>query len=292
MRNYRLIDEREFRELERLYPITTNRELSKRFNISVDAIQDRFAKVYGWKKDASIQQGNRGGKSLTDVQERWIVRHYQHTKNVDILDRFGIGESTLHRVARKHGLKKSRQFMKKVQANASSEAKKACEAFGLYDELAERMREELKRQYAEKQGSLYDKGFKKGESNKTRLGKKKFEATMKKVQESRRETIRKERRRIIFGLEQKTKIRLHIGGYDERQRKKTCHRYLFRRRGYIVERGSNTIYYDEQTSRSTQMEANAPLYGLTIRQYIYDNDEETDYTLQKEEQQQEPDTRI
>lgn len=48
MRNYRTLDEAEFRELERLYPTTTNRELSKRFNISVDAIQDRFAKVHGY----------------------------------------------------------------------------------------------------------------------------------------------------------------------------------------------------------------------------------------------------
>ena len=34
MRNYRTLDEAEFRELERLYPTTTNRELSKMFNIS------------------------------------------------------------------------------------------------------------------------------------------------------------------------------------------------------------------------------------------------------------------
>ena len=34
MRNYRMLDEAEFRELERLYPTTTNRELSKMFNKS------------------------------------------------------------------------------------------------------------------------------------------------------------------------------------------------------------------------------------------------------------------
>ncbi|MBP3245572.1 MAG: hypothetical protein J6M59_10795 [Bacteroidaceae bacterium] len=124
------------------------------------------------------------------------------------------------------------------------------------------------------------------------MGRKKFEETMRKAQETRRQTVKRERRRLIFGLEQRTKMKLHINGFDERQRRKTSHRYLFKKRGYIVERGGNVMYWDENTSRSTQMEANAPLYGLTIRQYIYDNDEETDYTLQKEEQQQEPDTRI
>ena len=267
MRNYRTLDEAEFRELERLYPTTTNRELSKRFNISVDAIQDRFAKVHGWKKSGAIYAGNRGGKSLTDKQVQWIVNHYQHTKNNDILDKFGIGESTLHRIARKHGLKKSRQFMKKVQAEVTSEAHKACETFGLYDELAERMREECNRQYAAKEGVLYRTSFKPGESNKTRLSPKRFAETIQKIHEHRRQTIKSERRRLIFGMEQRTKMKLHIGGFDERQRKKTCHRHLFRKHGYIVERGGNTIYYDEQTKRSPQMEANAPLYGLKIKAY-------------------------
>ncbi len=137
-----MLDEAEFRELERLYPTTTNRELSKMFNISIDAIQDRFAKVHGWKKSAAVKQGNRGGRTLEEKEVKWIVNHYQHTKNRVILDKFGIGESSLHRIARKFGLKKSRQFMKKVQAEVTAEAHQACEAFGLYDDLAERMREE------------------------------------------------------------------------------------------------------------------------------------------------------
>lgn len=263
MRNYRTLDEAEFRELERLYPTTTNRELSKMFNISVDAIQDRFAKVHGWKKDPSIYAGNRGGKSLTDKQVKWIVNHYQHTKNNDILKKFGIGESTLHRIARKHGLKKSRQFMKKMQAEVTEEARKTCEAFGLYDELAERMQKEMTEAYKHGRRSF----FRKGESNKDRLGKKRFAETIRKIQESRNKTIKSERRRLVFGMEQRTKMKLHINGYDDRQRKKTCHRHLFRKKGYIVERGGDTIYYDEQTRRSPQMEANAPLYGLKIKAY-------------------------
>lgn len=265
MRNYRMLDEAEFRELERLYPTTTNRELSKMFNISIDAIQDRFAKVHGWKKSAAVKQGNRGGRTLDEKEVKWIVNHYQHTKNKDILEKFGIGESSLHRIARKYGLKKSRQFMKKVQAEVTAEAHKACETFGLYDDLAERMREECKRQYAAKEGVLYRTSFKPGESNKTRLSPKRFAETIQKIHEHRRQTIKSERRRLIFGMEQRTKMKLHINGYDDRQRKKSCHRHLFRRKGYIVERGSSTVYWNERTERSEQMEASAPLYGLEIK---------------------------
>ena len=36
-RNYRELTDEEIRQLEELYPVTTNRELSRRFGISVDA---------------------------------------------------------------------------------------------------------------------------------------------------------------------------------------------------------------------------------------------------------------
>jgi hypothetical protein len=44
----------------------------------------------------------------------------------------------------------------------------------------------------------------------------------------------------------------------------TEHRYLFRQKNYIVEHGSNDIYYDEETNMSEVMEASAHLYGFKI----------------------------
>lgn len=62
MRNYRDLSPSELNELISLYPTTTNRELSRRFDISVDAIQDHIAAVYGLKKDRkAVMVGNRGG---------------------------------------------------------------------------------------------------------------------------------------------------------------------------------------------------------------------------------------
>ena len=263
MRNYRTLTADELQELERLYPVTTNRELVKKFGISIDAIQDFIARPRGWKKDyKAVHIGNRGGKSLTEEETQWIVRHYQHTKNSDIMEKFGIGESQLHRIARKYGLKKSRQQMKKMQANATEAARVVCRRYGLYEELAQRMKEKLTEMSA--RGERIPGSFAPGVTNIMRLGKKRNDERIEKVRASLNETIRKERMRIHFGLPQATKLNLTYDGYNDYHRKKATHRHLFRRHGYIVEWGSDEIYYDEETERRPIMEANAHKYGLKV----------------------------
>ena len=139
-RNYRELSTAEVGEIARLYPVTTNREIARMYDISVDALQDYLAYPNGWTKDRkAVLIGNRGGQSLTDKQVQWIVKHYQHTKNDDIMAKFGIGESTLHRIARKYGLKKSRQQQRKTQRNATCHAHEACRKYGVYEETRQRM---------------------------------------------------------------------------------------------------------------------------------------------------------
>ena len=106
MRNWRELSEDEIIKLKQLYPTTTNRELSKMFDISVDAIQDRFAYPNGWKKD-NYKISNRKGVSLDEKAIKWIIKHFKHIPNYEIMDKFNIGESTLHRVAKKYGLNSS-----------------------------------------------------------------------------------------------------------------------------------------------------------------------------------------
>ena len=262
-RNYRELTDEEIRQLEDLYPVTTNRELSRRFGISVDALQDFIAYPRGWKKDLkALRIGNRGGRTLTEKETQWIIRHYQHTKNKDIMQKFGIGESQLHRVARKHGLKKSRPFMKNT-VNANKEtAMTVCHKYGVYEQNAEFARRKWEERKAS--GKPHDVGFHKGKSNKDRLSPKRFKECIEKCHKKRNETIRKERIRIHFGLPQKTRLNLTYGGYDEAHKKKALHRHLFRKLGYIVERSSDEVYYNEETERRPKMEANAHLYGLRV----------------------------
>lgn len=266
MRNYRELTTEEVDRLRELYPVTPNRELAIIFDISLDSIIDHFAVPLGWKKDRkAVLVGNRGGRSLTDKEVQWIVRHYHNTRNADILQKYGIGESTLHRIARKYKLSKTKQFMRKMQRENSDMARMVGKQYGLYEELAEQMRRKL---IAYRERGEYKPGsFLPGIGNKDRMTKRQRKAAMVKIHIKRNNTIKSERRRARWGMEGRTKMNIKAYGYSKIDHTKSVHRTLFRRKGYIIGRGSNIVYYDEETQRNAKMEANAHRYGLTIKDY-------------------------
>ena len=92
---------------------------------------------------------------LPDVQIQWLKKHFKHTKNDVIRERLGLSHSTLHRIARELGLKKTRQFMAKMQMAASMAGKAAIAA---EDEAAK----ERRRQQANANRNP-ERCFKKGE---------------------------------------------------------------------------------------------------------------------------------
>lgn len=124
---------------------------------------------------------------LTPQQERWLVRHFKHTKNDEIQSRLGISQKTLHRFARKLGLTKSKQFMKKCQDAAITAANKANRQNGWPPKGYVIPRSEEFR-------------FKEGVSNVKRLGAKREAERIAKSAESMRKTMKMERIRINFGL--------------------------------------------------------------------------------------------
>ena len=259
MRNYRELSEGELSELERLYPVTTNRELSRMFDISVDAIQDYVAYPRGWKKDLkAVRVGNRHGHSLTEKELKWVIGHYGHTKNKDIVRKFGICESQLHRVARRYNLKKTRQFMRKSQRTNAEQGRMVCVRFGIYEESGMALRQRWAEYKA--RGEYAPGSFLPGVSNKDRLSPRRFSEAMRKAQAKRNESIRKDRMRIRWGLPQKTRMKLVSGGH-----KRACYKHLLKKKGYIVDR-TNVIYYDSQTNRSEKMEATAFKFGLRVYQ--------------------------
>jgi len=262
MRNYRELSDEEVQQLEQLYPVTPNRRLSQMFGVSVDAIQDHFARPRGWQKDqAAIKLATHGTyHQLTASEEQWIIRHYHNTRNGDIMAKYGIGESTLHRVARKHGLKKTDHFMRRMRREASEACARAFRDHGESERAAERARQ----QWAERKrtGNYGGVGFKKGESNKTRMSPRRYKAMLQKMQQKRNETIRRDRIRIHFGLEPKTKLVKHWGG--KRDWHKSHYRYKFRQFGYAAEPDSHDVYYFPDTVRHPIMEHNAQKYGFKI----------------------------
>lgn len=262
MRNYQELSDEEVGRLERLYPVTPNRRLSQMFGVSVDAINDHFARPCGWKKDQeAIKLAIRGSyHELTEREEQWIVRHYQNTRNGDIMEKYGIGESQLIKVRRKYGLKKTDHFMRRMRREAVENAQTAFREYGESERAAERARE----QWAERKrkGDYGNVGFKKGESNKDRMSPRRYRQMVEKAHQKRNETIRRDRVRIHFGLEPKTKL---VKNWDaNRDWRKSHYRYKFREFGYDVEPGSNDIYYFADTVRHPIMERNAQRHGIRI----------------------------
>ncbi len=82
-------------------------------------------------------------------------------------------------------------------------------------------------------------------------------------QRSRNIRIRQERARITFGLPQKTKI--HFSLCDKKTRKeRAIVRCKLRRMNYIVDYGSNEVFYDDETERNDRMERRATACGLRL----------------------------
>lgn len=131
MRNYRDLTPHEVERLKDEYPITANRHLAIRYDVSIDGIRT-LAKKQGWKKDHNaLLAGKRELHTLTAEEEAWIIKHFRNTPNAAIMQRIDIGESTLHRIARKHGLKKTSQYMNRARRLNAEVGTRRCRELGI-----------------------------------------------------------------------------------------------------------------------------------------------------------------
>lgn len=176
---------------------------------------------------------------ITPEQEQWLRLHYPDSHNRDCLAALGWQPNqwrTLRRVAKRLGLEKSDEFMTACQAHTAQ----CAAAANRYDGNSGIRNLII-------YGEPYR--FRAGETNLQRLGPEREARRLQKAHASRRETIRKERRRLLFGLPQQTKIKLTGGGNKRMQV-----RYNLRKRGYHVARGANVAYYDDNTQRTERLE--------------------------------------
>lgn len=174
---------------------------------------------------------------LTPQQKAWIVKHYLHTKNDEIKERFGLTDGTLHRFARANGLKKSPQFVRRCQEEATRKAYESHRRNGTFPPKGYRIPNSGEGTF--KPGTPRKETPKQKEQ---RIGK--ATATMKEIR-------MRERARIRLGFPQRTKLRLKL---EPDTKKRISFRHNLRLRGYHVERGSDVAYYDEHTKRSERIE--------------------------------------
>lgn len=184
---------------------------------------------------------------LTDKQLAWLDKHFKHTKNEDIARYLDISSRSVNRIAKRRGLKKSSQFIRKCQLAAAEKANLSNRINGTYPPKGYRIPNSEK---------YY---FKKGDRIIDRIGPKREAERLAKSVASRKETFRLEKARALFGLPRQTKLQV-----VQRPRKQIQMRYELKKRGYIIERGGFVAYYDKNTRRHLAFEAK-PMTGFTFK---------------------------
>lgn len=183
-------------------------------------------------------RGKFGAIILTDQQEAWLQKHFKHTKNEDIAKKLSVSPRSVSRLAEKRGLKKSKQYIRKYQEESTAKMNKILLERGLYPPKG----------YIIPRSEEFR--FKKGEKPIDRIGAKREAERVAKATESYRRTWKLEKARALYGLPRQTKLNV-----VKRPHKQIHTRYYLRKRGYIVDRGSNTAYYNSETKRSPDIES-------------------------------------
>jgi hypothetical protein len=196
--------------------------------------------------------------TLSEPQIKWLKKHFKHTKNDVIRERLGLSHSTLHRIARELGLKKTRQFMAKMQMAASMAGKAAIAA---EDEAAK----ERRRQQANANRNP-ERCFKKGKWSLSGKTSAQLAVINAKRKASWRKTRDADEVRLNWGLPTQTKFhfRRHL---DPDKNKKLCSlRNYLKRKGYeIPGRAGMAVYVTRETRRSAKMESKAEKLGMIIK---------------------------
>lgn len=186
-------------------------------------------------------------KDLTAEQLEWLKENFCHTKNQELADELGTSPRSVIRMARALGLWKTSKFVAAMQQNAADYAARANRANG--------------GNAGAKNLLLYGKAyqFKKGERQKDKMSAEAFDAMHRRIGEQRKNIFKAEKRRVLFGLGQKTKLRV-----VQVSRKKKSLRYNLRKKGYEIARASNEAFITAATHRSEVMERRARSMGISF----------------------------
>lgn len=184
---------------------------------------------------------------LTQDQREWFVANFGTMKNQELADRLVTSPRSVIRMARELGLWKTKEFVAAMQRNASEHGARANRLMGGNAGAVNLLK--------------YGKGyrFKPGTSQKDRMSAEAFAEMHRRIGESRKAIFRKERVRVNWGFEQKTKLRV-----VRCPRAKIDIRHGLRKRGYEIARASNEAMVTDETRRSIRMEARAEKMGINF----------------------------
>ena len=191
-----------------------------------------------------------------ELKERFC-KLFPKNSNRRMMTWFGISFSTLQRFKREFGIEKDMQAIRKQHAK---DIKRICERNGYYASIRGKAPSDA---CLEATRQLRAAGFhpiKQLKANNPR----KYNRLMQKKSEQRKELWRKERMRMVYGLERRTKLRLPLNSLTHAA--SACKYMMIRECNYFADPDgdSHIICYDSQTRRSEKREATAIRHGFTI----------------------------
>lgn len=208
---------------------------------------------------------------LNDEQKAWLRRWFPTIENKRLCKAMGIYGSKLREFARELGLTKSEAGLKAIRKRRDKAMAKTNEKNGCYAR---------KRGHAPSAATIEGcrqrwRDIKAGKRENPfamikRTNPRRYKRLMKERSETRSELIRKEQRRVLYGLERKTKIISVV--MKPYTRSQIAHRHNALVRGYLLDEdcregqpGRYVIYYDRHTRRSPQFEENCIKDGFTFK---------------------------
>ena len=191
-----------------------------------------------------------------ELKERFC-KLFPKNSNRRMMTWFGISFSTLQRFRRELGLQKD---MRAIRKQLAKDIKKTCEKNGYYDSLRGHAPSEACQEAARK---MWAEGFHPMKQLKA-TNPRKYKLIMRKRSELHKEIVRKERMRMVYGLERRTKLRLPLNSLTHAA--SACKYMMIRKCNYFADPDgdSHIICYDSETQRSARREAIAAKYGLKV----------------------------
>lgn len=190
---------------------------------------------------------------LSDEQRAWLFAHYDNTSNNEIAHHLGVSFRTVIRMARSFGLKRSKAGLRQILCRTQQSLVPI-----------KRMRGTLPKKGVMpegfKKGILYQ--FKHGHTDTQwhRFTEEERREYRKRMSENRLALLKSERRRVLFGFEQKTRLRV-----VKQSKRKIQYRYWLRKNGYVESAGNHNLYYiTPDTNRSLGREEGARELGITF----------------------------
>ena len=208
---------------------------------------------------------------LNDEQRAWLCRLFPTIENKRLAKAMGISLYKLHCFARELNLTKSEAGLRAIKRRQTKAMVKTNRKNGCYDRKRGHAPSEATLQGNRRRWEEYRQGLRESTyETLKRTNPKRYQAVKEKRSQNRKELFRKERLRIIYGLERKTSLKVVV--MKPYTRSQIAHRHNAMKRGYLLDMdcsegqpGRYAIYYDDDTHRSAKFEDNCIKDGFTFK---------------------------